>query len=310
MRLRPLEKKDAFYMLEWMHDEDVIKNLSSSFANKTIEDCEAFIDNSVCDKKNLHLAIVSDEDEYMGTVSLKRIDTKRRTAEFAIAMRKCAMGKGYSWYGMTELLKLAFNQKNFESVYWCVSKLNIRACRFYDKHHFNEFIDVPEYILKNYENVNKLKWYIVNKNDDYVGNDRIEILGNKIINIKTIGTPNAGQLSFFETNKDILFEIKRVYYISKVPEGVRRGFHAHKNLKQILFCPYGKIHLVLDDGTNRDEILLDNPSLGVIIDKPMWREMVWVEKDSVLCVGASDYYKADDYIRDYNEFKNYLQASK
>ena len=66
----------------------------------------------------------------------------------------------------------------------------------------------------------------------------------KVAHIKTIPTVDAGELSFFEANNDIPFDIKRIYYISKVPEGVRRGFHAHKELKQLLFCPYGRIQLI------------------------------------------------------------------
>ena len=129
------------------------------------------------------------------------------------------------------------------------------------------------------------------------------------IKIKTIPTDEAGELSFFEGNRDVEFEIKRIYYISKVPEGVRRGFHAHKALKQLLFCPYGRIQLILENKTGREEIELSDPSMGVVIDSCTWREMLWLQKDSVLCVAASDYYDAADYIRNYDEFIKYLQAN-
>ena len=104
----------------------------------------------------------------------------------------------------------------------------------------------------------------------------------------------AGELSFYEANHDIDFEIKRQYYISKVPEGVRRGFHAHKKLKQLLFCPYGRIQLILENELGREEIELSDPSIGVVIDRPTWREMLWLQKDSVLCVAASEYYEVED----------------
>ena len=61
----------------------------------------------------------------------------------------------------------------------------------------------------------------------------------------------AGALSFFEGSRDIPFDMKRIYYITRVPEGVRRGFHAHKKLKQLLFCPYGRIQLVLENSRGR-----------------------------------------------------------
>ena len=138
---------------------------------------------------------------------------------------------------------------------------------------------------------------------------RKSIAGCKIIRIKTIPTIEAGELSFFEANNDVNFDIKRIYYISKVPEGVRRGFHAHKELKQLLFCPYGKIQLILESNDIREEITLSDPSVGIVIDKPIWREMLWMEKNSVLVVAASEYYDVDDYIRDYDEFKEYVSSN-
>ena len=97
-----------------------------------------------------------------------------------------------------------------------------------------------------------------------------------------------GQLVALEEKKEIPFDIKRVYYISKVPEGVRRGFHAHKKLQQFLFCPYGRIQLLLENKYGREEIELSDPSIGILIEETTWREMFWLQKDSVLCVAASD----------------------
>lgn len=136
-----------------------------------------------------------------------------------------------------------------------------------------------------------------------------EAAGNRIVSIRTVPTPGEGELSFFEVGRDIGFEIKRIYYISGVPEGVRRGFHAHKELRQLLFCPYGEIRLTLDDGSAREEITLSDPSVGVVIDRPTWREMLWLKKDSVLCVAASELFKEEDYIRDYGEFREYVRLN-
>ncbi|OON88464.1 GNAT family N-acetyltransferase [Oribacterium sp. C9] len=301
MRLRNLELKDAPLMLEWMHDESVVEKLRGKFAEKTIEDCRTFIKLSENKEKDIHFAIVSDEDEYMGTVSLKSINRANNSAEFAITVRKQAMGRGYSWWGMEEIIRLAFEEYGLESVYWCVSRANERALRFYDKHNFHEAVDISEEILNRYEGIENLKWYSVLKGD--VLDDRTEVAGCRIVHIKTIPTVGAGELSFFEANHDVHFEFKRMYYISKVPEGTRRGFHAHNRLKQLLFCPYGRIQLVLENKHGREEIELSDPSIGVVIEEPTWREMLWLQKDSVLCVAASDYYEVEDYIRDYNLFK-------
>lgn len=307
MRLRKLQLKDAPLMLEWMHDESVVHDLHTDFASKSINDCEAFIMANQTFNDNVNLAIASDEDEYMGTVSLKHIDRNNLCAEFAITVRKSAMGHGYSWFGMTAIIDKAFTEYELESVYWCVSRKNHRAVRFYDKHNFHEAVDISNDILERYADERDLKWYSVLKGD--VLDDRKSVAGCKVIRIKTIPTVGAGELSFYEANHDIDFEIKRQYYISKVPEGVRRGFHAHKKLKQLLFCPYGRIQLILENELGREEIELSDPSIGVVIDRPTWREMLWLQKDSVLCVAASEYYEVEDYIRNYEDFKKYIKEN-
>ena len=66
------------------------------------------------------------------------------SAEFAITVRKLAMGRGYSWYGMEEIIRLAFEVYGLDCVYWCVSRDNKRAVRFYDKHNFHEAVDISD----------------------------------------------------------------------------------------------------------------------------------------------------------------------
>lgn len=304
MHLRNLELSDASKMLAWMHDDSVTHDLYTDFSSKTLQDAENFINASRKDERNINLAIASDQNEYMGTVSLKQIDYVNGNAEFAITVGKDAMGHGYAWFGMKAIIQKAFDELGLTCLYWCVSRKNVRAVRFYDKHNFHEVFDVSEEILDRYKGIDDLKWYSILKGD--VLDEKETVAGCKVVHIKTIPTVNAGELSFFEGTNDIPFEIKRIYFISKVPEGVRRGFHAHKNLKQILFCPYGKIQLILENQHSREEIELSDPSIGVVIEEPIWREMLWLQKDSVLCVAASEYYDPDDYIRDYDQFKNYI----
>ena len=129
-----------------------------------------------------------------------------------------------------------------------------------------------------------------------------------IISITTVPTPNIGSLSFFEAERDIPFSIKRIYYIHSVPENTERGAHAHKELKQLLFCPYGSVKILLDNGKEKSEVILDDPSKGLIITPCIWRDMVWLVENSVLCVAASDYYNEGDYIRDYSEFITWINS--
>ncbi len=308
MRIREFKDKDAQLMYEWMQDEEITKYFYDDFSSKTLIDAENYIRGISKQNDVISRAIVSDEDEYMGTACLKAIN--KCNAQLSVVVRRNAMSKGYSWFAICELLRIAFEELNLESIYWCVSYKNIQAIRFSDKHYFKRIIDVPNEISEMYHGRNDLIWYSVLKGDDYLNEalNRGNVAGCNIINIRTIPTVDAGELSFFETGQDIDFVIKRIYYISKVPEGVRRGFHAHKKLKQVLYCPYGKIQLVLDNGKRREEITLSDPSIGIVIDHPVWREMLWLQKDSVLCVAGSELYDADDYIRDYASYLSYTKT--
>ena len=121
------------------------------------------------------------------------------------------------------------------------------------------------------------------------------------VTLKEIKSP-GGSLSFFEKGKEINFDIKRIYYIYKFCEQNRRGFHAHKELKQVMFCPHGKIKVEFTDGRMKQSYLLDDPTKILVIEKGYWREFVSLEEGSILCVGASDVYDEKDYIRNYDEY--------
>lgn len=122
-----------------------------------------------------------------------------------------------------------------------------------------------------------------------------------IIEVPTFGDMR-GSLVSLEVNKQIPFDIKRVYYIFDTKQGVSRGFHAHKNLSQILICVKGSCRILLDNGKITENILLDTPNQGILIEGLIWREMHDFSDDCVLLVLASNYYDESDYIRDYNEF--------
>lgn len=165
MLLRTLKKKDAPLMLEWMHDETVTGDLGTDFSLKTEEDCIRFINESQKNKGSINLAIADEEDQYMGTVSLKHINLDRGDAEFAIAMRKCAMGLGYSKFGMAKVLSIGFEKLKLNAIYWCVNQNNKRAVRFYDKNKYPRINRAPEYIMQYYpaEQLDKLFWYCKKK---------------------------------------------------------------------------------------------------------------------------------------------------
>ena len=119
-----------------------------------------------------------------------------------------------------------------------------------------------------------------------------------------------GMLIALEELKDIPFEIKRVYFMYDTKSDVHRGFHAHKTLEQILICIHGSCKVLLDNGKDRKIVSLEKPYEGLYISNDMWREMFDFSEDAVLMVLASDFYNEEDYIRDYQQFKEIVMKGK
>ena len=116
----------------------------------------------------------------------------------------------------------------------------------------------------------------------------------KLIDFPPLGD-DRGSLVALEANKTVPFNIKRVYYIFDTQIGVARGFHAHKALKQVAVCVTGRCRMLLDNGKQKEEVWLDSPTKGLMIEGVVWR-------DCVLLVLASEHYNEADYIRDYEKF--------
>ncbi len=121
---------------------------------------------------------------------------------------------------------------------------------------------------------------------------------------------DRGQLIALEEFKEIPFHVKRVYYIFETKEGVRRGFHAHKKLEQILVCVSGSCKIMLDNGEERTDIVLDKPNEGLYIANDTWREMYDFSSDAVLLVLASELYDESDYIRNYDQFLEFVKSKE
>lgn len=117
---------------------------------------------------------------------------------------------------------------------------------------------------------------------------------------------DRGSLVALEAQKSIPFDVKRVYYIFGTQPGVSRGFHAHRALQQVAVCVTGKCRMILDNGTQKQEVWLDSPTKGVLIGDLVWREMHDFSPDCVLLVLASEHYDETDYIRNYEDFKRVL----
>jgi len=125
----------------------------------------------------------------------------------------------------------------------------------------------------------------------------------KILQFGSIGDSSLGYISVAENNGEIPFDIKRVYWTYYTPQNVIRGFHAHKQLKQIIFAVAGTISITTENQQGEKNLfILNEPKLGLFIPPLTWREIQFSHSAVLLCL-ASEVFNEDDYIRDYEEFK-------
>jgi len=125
------------------------------------------------------------------------------------------------------------------------------------------------------------------------------------ISLPSFGDKRGTLVPLEEGSVTVPFELRRIYYIYDVDGDMSRGFHAHKKLKQLMICVSGSCDIHLSDGDRNETVLLDSPSVGLLIEKPLWREMSGFSEGCVLMVLASEQYDPDDYIWDFEEFRRY-----
>lgn len=116
-----------------------------------------------------------------------------------------------------------------------------------------------------------------------------------------------GNLTVVENGVTLPFDVKRVYYLYDVPGGESRGSHAHRELSQLIVAASGSFKVTLDDGNVRRSFFLNRPYQGLLVRPGLWRDLDDFSSGAVCMVLASDIYKADDYIRDYDEFLKFRQ---
>ncbi|MDH0748965.1 WxcM-like domain-containing protein [Pseudomonas sp. GD03842] len=119
-----------------------------------------------------------------------------------------------------------------------------------------------------------------------------------------------GSLSAGEFDRSIPFKTERYFLVYDVPTAETRGEHAHRECHQFLVAVKGSVHVVADDGVNREEFVLDKPNKGIHLPPMTWGIQYRYSQDAVLMVFASHYYDADDYVRNYDEFKSLINGNR
>ncbi len=130
---------------------------------------------------------------------------------------------------------------------------------------------------------------------------------NKIIDLPKIIDPR-GNLTVAEQLKNVPFEIKRVYWVYDVPGGECRGGHSHKECKEFIIAVSGSFTVTLDDGKNKHTFLLNHPYQGLFVDTDTWRTLDDFSSGAVCLVLASELYEEEDYIREYEDFLEYIKS--
>ncbi len=128
-----------------------------------------------------------------------------------------------------------------------------------------------------------------------------KVRGVQVLNLPLI-KDMRGTLSFAEIGQFLPFHPKRFFFVFDVPTRTVRGEHAHRELHQFMICIQGSCSVVVDDGSQREEILLDRNNIGLHVPPLVWSVQYKYSPDAVLLVLASEVYMAEDYIRDYDEF--------
>lgn len=129
----------------------------------------------------------------------------------------------------------------------------------------------------------------------------------EILNFKELGD-ERGKLVVIEGGKEVPFEIKRVFYIYGSDSTVIRGQHANKESEFVLINVSGSSKVMITDGIKKEIVNLDKPMTGVYLPKNVWKEMYDFSEDSVLLVLTNTNYNPDEYIRDYNDYLDYIKV--
>lgn len=126
-----------------------------------------------------------------------------------------------------------------------------------------------------------------------------------IVIFDKIGSSELGYITIAEAQKNVPFDIQRVYWTYYTPQDVTRGGHAHKKLQQVIFAVSGIITFNTEDKEGKKEtFVLDHPTKGLYIPELIWRDIQFSHSAVLLCL-ASELYDEKDYFRDFEEFKNY-----
>ena len=142
-----------------------------------------------------------------------------------------------------------------------------------------------------------------------MGNCKYTVNDCSVIDLGKHHSQRKGDLTVVENGVTIPFDVRRVYYLYDVPGGAARGSHAHKALSQLIVAASGSFTVTLDDGREKRKFTLNRPYQGLLVRPGIWRDLDDFSSGAVVMVLASDVYKEEDYIRDYEDFRRFKNVN-
>jgi hypothetical protein len=135
--------------------------------------------------------------------------------------------------------------------------------------------------------------------------NKITVFDCNLLYLQKKGDRN-GHITAINNSIDIPFETKRIFYLYDIPGGESRGAHAHKECHQFLIATSGSYEVLLDDGTTKRQVMLNRPDIGLHIPPGIWASEINFSSGSICLVLASHEYNDQDYLRDYDEYINFI----
>lgn len=297
LKLRLVETEDAQFILDLRNNENLNKYLSRT--DSSLENQKKWIENykiREAEKKEFYFIIEDNLKSPYGTIRIYNINEGKKEFEWGSWILKEDRPRNFSYFSIIESFNFAFEQLSLKKALIEVYKENLKANYLYKK--------IGAKLVKNDFEKNFYEYsfegFSMFKIDYLKG---VELMKKyRLINFNQLGD-NRGHLVVAEGNKDIPFDIKRIFYIYGTKENVTRGQHANKKSKFVLINLAGNCKIKVDDGINQEVIVLDKAHQGIYLEEMVWKDMYDFSVDSILLVLSSEYYDGSEYVRDYEEFR-------
>ncbi len=137
---------------------------------------------------------------------------------------------------------------------------------------------------------------------------RITVFDCSIIHLPKI-TFRAGNITPLHNNREIPFDVKRIFYLYDIPAGESRGAHAHFTCHQFLVAASGSFEILLDDGNTKRQVMLNKPYMGLYIPPMIWASEINFSSGAICLVLASHCYDKKDYITEYNTYQSLINQA-